>query len=357
MLRTGTRSGRLRLVAVLVAACVVLGVPLGGSAALADTFSSPATGAHQVIGAILARYQATGGPAGIHGFPVTDELSTPDGRGRFNLFQGGSIYWTPATGAHSVYGAIRDRWAQLGWETSALGYPVSDEYSVPGGRAQDFQYGSLGWTPDGGTFFRGAGTAGGGPLPLGVTPPGSQAITVTAAPGATAGTLTAWERGSDGSWRPVLGPIPARVGSAGIGIASETVARTPAGTYRLTEAFGRQANPGTALPYRRVDGNDWWVGDSRSGLYNQYARCAPGSCPFDERVSENLYAVGPVYDDAVVIDYNRPNAVPGAGSAFFLHIANQYATGGCVAIDAGSLQAIMRWLRPDASPVISMGIG
>ena len=313
---------------------------------------TPAYGARAVYGQILARYDALGAEDSVLGFPVTGELVTPNLQGRATHFERGSVYWSPRSGAHAVVGAIRDRWGQIGWENSALGFPVSEEYAVPGGRAQDFQYGSITWTPGGGAVVAGAPRAGGGVLPLGVRPPGTQAITVTAAPGATTGTLTAWElRG--GTWAPVL-TTPARVGAAGIGVASEGVARTPAGTWRMTEAFGRIGDPGTALPYRGVDGDDWWVGDVRSPRYNEYAQCAPRTCPFDERASENLYAIGAVYDLAVVLDYNRPG-VPGAGSAFFLHIANSSATGGCVAVDRASLTALLRWLRPDANPVISIG--
>jgi L,D-peptidoglycan transpeptidase YkuD (ErfK/YbiS/YcfS/YnhG family) len=148
----------------------------------------------------------------------------------------------------------------------------------------------------------------------------------------------------------------ARLGSAGIGVASEGSTRTPQGTWALTEGFGRLGNPGTALPYRVVDGDDWWVGDTRSPRYNEYAQCARRTCPFSEPASENLYDIGPVYDNAVVIDYNRPG-VPGAGSAFFLHIANSSPTGGCVAVDRGSMTTLLRWLRPDAAPVISIGLG
>lgn len=76
---------------------------------------------------------------------MTDELSTPDGSGRYNEMQGGSIYWTPSTGAHSVQGVIKASWAAQGWERGTLGYPTSDEHSVPGGRQSDFQGGSLFW--------------------------------------------------------------------------------------------------------------------------------------------------------------------------------------------------------------------
>ena len=312
---------------------------------------SAGTGAHQVGGSIWNRYGALGWEAGPLGLPTTDELGTPNGLGRYNHFQGGSVYWSPATGAHGLYGAIRDRWAMAGWENSALGFPVSDEYAVPGGRAQDFQRGSISWTPGGGAVVVGA------TLPLGATPPGNQVITVVApSAGSSTATVTAWQRGPAG-WSAVLGPVPARVGSAGVGAASESSTRTPAGTFSLTTAFGRAGNPGTALPYRQVDRSDWWVSDAGSPLYNTPARCLAGSCPFDERAGENLYAAGAVYDNAVVIDYNRAPVVRGAGSAFFLHIGNGSATAGCVSVDRVVLQQLMRWLDPRATPVISIGVG
>jgi L,D-peptidoglycan transpeptidase YkuD (ErfK/YbiS/YcfS/YnhG family) len=305
---------------------------------------------------IRDRWGALGWENGLLGFPTSDELPTPNLQGRYNTFQGGSIYWSPASGAHSIGGAIRDRWGALGWENSALGFPTSNEYDIAGGKAQDFQYGAIRWTPAGGAVVVGAPTVGGGKLPFGVTPPGSQLVTVTAAAGSSTASLTAWEKTSSG-WRSVLGPVTARIGKAGIGAASETTTRTPAGTWRLTEAFGRAADPGTALPYRQVDGDDWWVSDVNSPRYNQYARCAPRTCDFDEAAAENLYAAGAVYDNAVVIDYNRAPVVRGAGSAFFLHISNGGATAGCVAVDRVVLQQLMRWLDPRAAPVISIGVG
>ncbi|MFF2347899.1 polysaccharide deacetylase family protein, partial [Pseudarthrobacter sp. NPDC058119] len=106
---------------------------------------SPATGAHEIHGSIGGHYAELGGPAGFLGFPLTDETGTPDGVGRFNHFAGGSIYWSPATGAREVHGAIRAQWAALGWEHSRLGYPISDEYGITGGRRSDFQHGSILW--------------------------------------------------------------------------------------------------------------------------------------------------------------------------------------------------------------------
>jgi uncharacterized protein with LGFP repeats len=103
------------------------------------------TGAHEVRGAIRDTWAKLGWENSALGFPITNELVAPDRVGRFNHFAGGSIYWTPSTGAHEVRGAIRDRWASTGWELGSLGYPTSDEYDVAGGRRNDFQRGSIVW--------------------------------------------------------------------------------------------------------------------------------------------------------------------------------------------------------------------
>jgi LGFP repeat len=88
----------------------------------------PQTGAFEVHGAIRAKYLALGAESSFLGYPTTDETGTPDGRGRFNHFQAGSIYWSSATGAYEVHGLIRQNWAAKGWERNPdLGYPISDE--------------------------------------------------------------------------------------------------------------------------------------------------------------------------------------------------------------------------------------
>lgn len=104
--------------------------------------------AHQVGGRIRNKWGDLGWEGGALGYPITDELKTPDGKGRFNHFQGGSIYWSPETDAHQVWGGIRDKWAQQGWETGELGYPTTDELLTPDktGRYNHFQGGSIYWS-------------------------------------------------------------------------------------------------------------------------------------------------------------------------------------------------------------------
>jgi Ca2+-binding RTX toxin-like protein len=111
-------------------------------------------GSRQVYGDIGIKYVALGGEGGFLGLPLNSETGTPDGVGRYNHFQGGSIYWTPATGAQVVYGAIRDMWADLGWEKSCLGYPTSDELQDGGERVSHFQNGDIAWSGDTGAYIR-----------------------------------------------------------------------------------------------------------------------------------------------------------------------------------------------------------
>nr|WP_240894929.1 hypothetical protein [Kineococcus siccus] len=101
-----------------------------------SVYVSNRTGAHEVHGAIREAFARSGWEAGPLGYPLTDETPTPDGRGRFNHFERGSVYWTAATGAHEVHGAIRERWRALGWERGPLGYPVTDESTTPDGRGR-----------------------------------------------------------------------------------------------------------------------------------------------------------------------------------------------------------------------------
>lgn len=91
-------------------------------------FYHPQSGTFEVHGAILEKYRELGAEASILGYPTTNETGTPDGVGRFNHFQRGSIYWTPATWAHEIHGLIRNYWAERGWERNPqLGYPLTDE--------------------------------------------------------------------------------------------------------------------------------------------------------------------------------------------------------------------------------------
>ena len=99
----------------------------------------------------------SGGPGGFIGHPVEqrsgkrrDAHRRRRAWGCSRDFQGGSIYWSPATGAFEVHGLIRVKWAQLGGEREFLGFPLTDELGTPDGigRFNHFEGGSIYWTPE-----------------------------------------------------------------------------------------------------------------------------------------------------------------------------------------------------------------
>src|SRR5262249_6245490 len=90
------------------------------------------TGAREVHGRIATKYLRLGGTRGRLGRPLSDEVGARAPGTRQSIFQGGRIFWSRATGAYSVTGAILARYLALGDTASTPGPPVSDEYSVPG---------------------------------------------------------------------------------------------------------------------------------------------------------------------------------------------------------------------------------
>ncbi|MET7795553.1 LGFP repeat-containing protein [Streptomyces decoyicus] len=116
--------------------------------AAADPDPGDICGQH-LQGDILAKYQQIGGETSPLGCPTSDELTTPDNVGRYTTFTGGSIYWSPDTGAHPIWGDIKTKWADQGWEKGDLGYPKGDELTNPDGegKRQEFQHGTIYWHP------------------------------------------------------------------------------------------------------------------------------------------------------------------------------------------------------------------
>lgn len=132
-------------VAKWASATAVTGLLVGGSVALGV---AQASADDCVRGAIAARYGQIGGPAGRLGAPTSCELPTARNDGRFTTFERGSIYWSSATGAWDVSGSFRQLWAASGWENGVLRYPTSGEAPARnGGVYQNYQGGTLYWTP------------------------------------------------------------------------------------------------------------------------------------------------------------------------------------------------------------------
>ena len=110
--------------------------------------SNPTTGTTWVQGALGAKWTALGGPDSMLGTPTGPEFGPLRGGGYGQHFQHGSLYWSPATGAHAVTSLVRE-WAAAGWENGYMGYPVADADGLYGGTSagagfrQQFQGASL----------------------------------------------------------------------------------------------------------------------------------------------------------------------------------------------------------------------
>jgi uncharacterized protein with LGFP repeats len=113
-------------------------------------FFTPATGAKSMSGAVLDKYEALGGPAASDlGFPTMNEvpgLAGPDSRvSTFSASDKPLIFWTPEHGAFVVRGAINAAWDKLGSSGGALGVPVGDETYDGEVASQAFSGGQVSW--------------------------------------------------------------------------------------------------------------------------------------------------------------------------------------------------------------------
>ncbi|MQY26292.1 hypothetical protein [Nocardia aurantia] len=129
----------------------ILGQPDGDAAQVANgamqnyrggtIFYSPGTGAQAVYGDILNRYRDLGGPTGELGFPTGDETDAGDGVGRVENFAeagGAAIYWSPSTGAHMIKDRVLDAYRSSGGVTGPFGYPTTDMTDENGVQASSF---------------------------------------------------------------------------------------------------------------------------------------------------------------------------------------------------------------------------
>lgn len=93
-------------------------------------------------GAIYDHWQEIGGMNSVLAAPTSPE-DNAEGDARYVTFVKGAMYWSPATGAQPVTGAIYDAWASLSYERGPLGLPTSAEIQEPLQITQNFAHGTL----------------------------------------------------------------------------------------------------------------------------------------------------------------------------------------------------------------------
>ncbi|MEB7503187.1 hypothetical protein NGB94_01930, partial [Arthrobacter koreensis] len=96
-------------------------------------------------GPIRDAYRSAGFEAGTLGYPTSDEVTIPGGK--YQNYQGGAILWSKTTGAQiSPTGPIRTAYQKQGFENGPLGFPTSGEVTIPGGKYQNYQGGAILWS-------------------------------------------------------------------------------------------------------------------------------------------------------------------------------------------------------------------
>jgi len=176
---------------------------------------------------------------------------------------------------------------------------------------------------------------------------------VVAASGSTA-TISMHEI-QNGDWTQIMS-AQGYVGKQGVGKASESASITPAGIYTLSIAFGVKDNPGTSLPYTKVDDSNYWVDYPDSKYYNTFQSTNDPTVVASWKSAEHIIDYPKPYAYVIAIDYNL-SCIPNAGSAIFLHCSNGNATAGCVSIPEAEMIFVLQHIHSGCVIVIDTASG
>jgi L,D-peptidoglycan transpeptidase YkuD (ErfK/YbiS/YcfS/YnhG family) len=190
-----------------------------------------------------------------------------------------------------------------------------------------------------------------------IAPTAKQLLTVEGKVARTTyATLRTWRRAGS-CWVAVAGPFPARLGKNGLSSnRREGDGTTPTGVFRIgSTIYGNEPNPGVKLRYRKLRCGDWWDEDSSSPTYNSFQHVRCGVDPPFREGSEGMWQQPKAYPFLAVVEYNTHPVVPGRGSGIFLHAQTGGPTVGCVSLRKEQLRDVLRWLRPDAAPMMAIG--
>ncbi len=161
-----------------------------------------------------------------------------------------------------------------------------------------------------------------------------------------------WKQGSDGGWSEQF-HVPGFCGFHGMTAEKrEGDRKTPIGVHGFVCAFGILPDPGSILPYKELDEDDYWVDDSSSEYYNQMVSAR--EIPVAWSSAEHLIRWKPSYHYSLALDHNYKERIPGRGSAIFLHGTNPPTTWteGCIAIPEEQVKLLVQQVDADTRIMI-----
>lgn len=159
--------------------------------------------------------------------------------------------------------------------------------------------------------------------------------------------IPAFEADSSGRLRWTGHEVRCALGRGGVVDAElkrEGDGATPLGAWPMRQVFYRPDRipaPQTLLPTIPLNPAFGWCDDTQEALYNRLV-----VLPFPA-AHEKLWREDGIYDLIVVLGYNDDPAIPGKGSAIFLHIARpDYSpTEGCVACARDDLLELLKTVQ------------
>lgn len=124
---------------------------------------------------------------------------------------------------------------------------------------------------------------------------------------------------------------------------------TPCGVHRIVGGYyraDRLARPAAWLS--PIGPRDLWSDDPTSAAYNCHVRAPYAGS------HEQLRRADRLYDLILVTDWNWPRAIPGKGSAIFLHRWRKpgHPTEGCIAFEASDLLWITQRIQPGCRLIV-----
>ncbi len=144
--------------------------------------------------------------------------------------------------------------------------------------------------------------------------------------------------------------LPCSIGKGGISTNKrEGDGATPTGVHRIVGMLYRPdriARPNAWA--QKIGPCDLWSDDVRDSHYNSQVTAPYGYS------HERLRRADPLYDLVLILDWNWPDAVPGRGSAIFIHQWRRpgYPTEGCIAFDRSDLHWLAARVEPGSRVIV-----